>query len=81
MEEAYDFLREHPEFELYCGQVACEENTMRSTDEVSPAAVFDDSPFGADPLVPCVTRITVRIRFGDEEVLLSTNSMCYPLAH
>ena len=94
MEHAEDFLAAHADVVLYSGQdmaCACKpslghhapDTACTPCAELSP--VVDGASVCAEeqaPLVgyePCLTRITVRVSYGGEELVLTTDPMCYPL--
>lgn len=85
IEELDAFMQEHPEIELYDGQDRDSAEACSSC--ATPPAGSDASTHSEEEvpdadlsaLEPCLTRITVKICYGDEELLLTTNTMCFPL--
>ena len=85
LEEAQAFLDAHPEIVLYHGQdessaeprLPCAD-TPQLDSEVS--ACDEEAPRAdSSVLEPCLTRITVKISYGDEELVLTTNPLCLAL--
>ena len=85
IEELDAFMQEHPEIELYDGQD--QDSAEACSSCATPPAGSDASTHSEEEvtdadlsaLEPCLTRITVKICYGDEELLLTTNTMCFPL--
>ena len=94
MEHADDFLDAHADVVLYSGQdTACASKPSFGQHvpgtACTPCAelppVVDGASICAEeqaPLVgfePCLTRITVKVCYGGEELILTTDQMCYSL--